>query len=333
MSTTANLRTLDQSSKLKNVLYEIRGQALVEADRLESEGHRILKLNTGNPASFGFEAPFQIVRDMIEAMPLRARLLRQPRHRVGAARGRLPLRAGAGLPQGRPRRRLPRQRGLRAHHHDDAGAPRRGRRGPDPGTGLSAVDRDDEPRRRHPRALRVRQRQRLAARPRGHPLQGHAAHQGDRHHQPEQSDGRRLHARDARGPRRHRAGALAPRARRRDLRPHPVRRRRAHPDGDRRAGPPVPDVQRALQDLSRRRLPLGVARHHGPQAPRVRVPRGHHAPRVDAAVPQCPRAARRAGGALGRPVDRRADRAVRDGSTSSGMPRGRVSRRSPASRA
>jgi len=64
-----NLRTLDQSSKLKNVLYEIRGQALVEADRLESEGHRILKLNTGNPASFGFEAPFQIVRDMIEAMP------------------------------------------------------------------------------------------------------------------------------------------------------------------------------------------------------------------------------------------------------------------------
>lgn len=69
MSPTAPLRTLDQSSKLKNVLYEIRGQALVEADRLESEGHSILKLNTGNPAAFGFEAPFQIVRDMIEAMP------------------------------------------------------------------------------------------------------------------------------------------------------------------------------------------------------------------------------------------------------------------------
>jgi alanine-synthesizing transaminase len=63
------LRPLDQSSKLKDVLYEIRGQALVEADRLESEGHRILKLNTGNPAVFGFEAPFQIVRDMIEAVP------------------------------------------------------------------------------------------------------------------------------------------------------------------------------------------------------------------------------------------------------------------------
>lgn len=62
-------RSLDQSSKLKHVLYEIRGQALVEADRLEAEGHRILKLNTGNPAAFGFEAPFQIVRDMIESVP------------------------------------------------------------------------------------------------------------------------------------------------------------------------------------------------------------------------------------------------------------------------
>jgi alanine-synthesizing transaminase len=63
------LRPLDQSSKLKDVLYEIRGQALVEADRLENEGHTILKLNTGNPAVFGFDAPFQIVRDMIEAVP------------------------------------------------------------------------------------------------------------------------------------------------------------------------------------------------------------------------------------------------------------------------
>jgi len=62
-------RILDQSSKLKDVLYEIRGAALVEADRLEDDGHSILKLNTGNPAVFGFEAPFQIVRDMIEAIP------------------------------------------------------------------------------------------------------------------------------------------------------------------------------------------------------------------------------------------------------------------------
>ncbi|MCI2957344.1 pyridoxal phosphate-dependent aminotransferase [Agromyces atrinae] len=63
------MRTLDQSSKLKNVLYEIRGNALTEAARLEADGFTILKLNTGNPATFGFEAPYQIVRDMIAAIP------------------------------------------------------------------------------------------------------------------------------------------------------------------------------------------------------------------------------------------------------------------------
>ncbi|MBS1675548.1 MAG: pyridoxal phosphate-dependent aminotransferase [Actinobacteria bacterium] len=62
-------RTFDQSSKLRNVLYEIRGNALVEAARLEAEGHAVLKLNTGNPAIFGFDAPYQIVRDMIETLP------------------------------------------------------------------------------------------------------------------------------------------------------------------------------------------------------------------------------------------------------------------------
>ena len=63
------LRPLDQSSKLKNVLYEIRGAALEQAAQLEADGHNILKLNTGNPAVFGFEAPHQIVRDMIETIP------------------------------------------------------------------------------------------------------------------------------------------------------------------------------------------------------------------------------------------------------------------------
>lgn len=64
-----SLRRLDQSSKLKNVLYEIRGKALVEAARLEADGYSVLKLNTGNPAAFGFDAPHQIVRDVIAAIP------------------------------------------------------------------------------------------------------------------------------------------------------------------------------------------------------------------------------------------------------------------------
>jgi alanine-synthesizing transaminase len=62
-------RTLGQSSKLQNVVYEIRGPANAHAARLEAEGHRILKLNIGNPAPFGFEAPDVIMRDMIAALP------------------------------------------------------------------------------------------------------------------------------------------------------------------------------------------------------------------------------------------------------------------------
>ncbi|MCV7438900.1 pyridoxal phosphate-dependent aminotransferase [Mycobacterium seoulense] len=62
-------RVFAQSSKLRDVLYEIRGPVHQHAARLEAEGHRILKLNIGNPAPFGFEAPDVIMRDMIQALP------------------------------------------------------------------------------------------------------------------------------------------------------------------------------------------------------------------------------------------------------------------------
>lgn len=54
-----------KSSKLDNVLYDIRGPVLQEAKRLEEEGYQILKLNTGNPAPFGLMAPDEMIRDMI----------------------------------------------------------------------------------------------------------------------------------------------------------------------------------------------------------------------------------------------------------------------------
>ncbi|MFF8773781.1 pyridoxal phosphate-dependent aminotransferase [Kitasatospora sp. NPDC015120] len=54
-----------QSSKLANVCYDIRGPVLDEAMRLEDQGHRILKLNTGNPALFGFDAPPEILQDIL----------------------------------------------------------------------------------------------------------------------------------------------------------------------------------------------------------------------------------------------------------------------------
>ncbi|MEO7754889.1 MAG: pyridoxal phosphate-dependent aminotransferase [Terracoccus sp.] len=63
------MRTVLQSSKLTSVCYEIRGPVLAEAKRLEDEGHRILKLNIGNPAPFGFEAPEDILVDVIRELP------------------------------------------------------------------------------------------------------------------------------------------------------------------------------------------------------------------------------------------------------------------------
>jgi alanine-synthesizing transaminase len=54
-----------KSSKLDNVLYDIRGPVLDEAKRMEEEGQTIIKLNIGNPAPFGLHAPDEIIHDMI----------------------------------------------------------------------------------------------------------------------------------------------------------------------------------------------------------------------------------------------------------------------------
>jgi alanine-synthesizing transaminase len=63
------MRQIRQSKKLQGVRYDVRGPILVEAHRLEAEGHRILKLNIGNTAPFGFEAPEAILADMIHHLP------------------------------------------------------------------------------------------------------------------------------------------------------------------------------------------------------------------------------------------------------------------------
>ena len=61
--------TIRKSAKLADVCYDIRGPVQAEAHRLEEEGHRILKLHLGNPAPFGFEAPEEILRDVIHNLP------------------------------------------------------------------------------------------------------------------------------------------------------------------------------------------------------------------------------------------------------------------------
>ena len=62
-------RIFDQADKLKGVAYDIRGEVTAEAERMELDGHSILKLNTGNPAVFGFNAPDVMMRDMIANLP------------------------------------------------------------------------------------------------------------------------------------------------------------------------------------------------------------------------------------------------------------------------
>ncbi|MEU7316647.1 pyridoxal phosphate-dependent aminotransferase [Streptomyces sp. NPDC007083] len=58
-----------QSNKLSEVCYEIRGPVIEQADALEEAGHSVLRLNTGNPALFGFEAPEEIIQDMVRMLP------------------------------------------------------------------------------------------------------------------------------------------------------------------------------------------------------------------------------------------------------------------------
>lgn len=63
------MRQFKKSSKLDNVLYDVRGPVVDEATRLESQGMRILKLNIGNPAPFGFRTPDEVVQDMRHQLP------------------------------------------------------------------------------------------------------------------------------------------------------------------------------------------------------------------------------------------------------------------------
>ena len=59
-----NMRTFNKSSKLDNVLYDVRGPVVEEANKMEAMGTRVLKLNIGNPAPFDFRTPDEIIYDM-----------------------------------------------------------------------------------------------------------------------------------------------------------------------------------------------------------------------------------------------------------------------------
>lgn len=62
------MKKFEKSTKLDNVLYDVRGPVVDEATRMEEQGMKILKLNIGNPAPFGFDAPEEVILDMRQSL-------------------------------------------------------------------------------------------------------------------------------------------------------------------------------------------------------------------------------------------------------------------------
>ncbi len=63
------MKTIQKSTKLQNVCYDIRGPVMDAAKKMEDEGHAIIKLNIGNVGAFGFDAPEEVRQDMIRNLP------------------------------------------------------------------------------------------------------------------------------------------------------------------------------------------------------------------------------------------------------------------------
>ncbi|MDB5843869.1 MAG: aminotransferase, partial [Polaromonas sp.] len=66
------MKPINKSAKLANVLYDIRGPIMDAAKQMEEEGQKLIKLNIGNLAVFGFDAPEEVQQDMIRNLPASA---------------------------------------------------------------------------------------------------------------------------------------------------------------------------------------------------------------------------------------------------------------------
>ena len=157
------MREFKKSSKLDNVLYDVRGPVVDEASRMEAEGLRILKLNIGNPAPFGFRTPDEVVQDMRHQLP-DCEGYSDSKGLFSRAQGHHAVRAAQAHPQRGHGQHLHRQRRVRAHQPVHAGAARHGRRDLDPQPGLPAVDRVRHALRRHARGTTSATRKRSGTR-------------------------------------------------------------------------------------------------------------------------------------------------------------------------
>ena len=90
------MKTINKSAKLSHVLYDVRGPIVDAARQMEEEGQKIIRLNIGNLAPFGFDAPEEIQQDMIRNLPQFRWLFRQQRHFCRTQGGHALLAAAAG---------------------------------------------------------------------------------------------------------------------------------------------------------------------------------------------------------------------------------------------
>ena len=72
MTSESDMKPITKSAKLANVLYDIRGPIMDAAKQMEEEGQKLIKLNLGNLAVFGFDAPEEVQQDMIRNLPASA---------------------------------------------------------------------------------------------------------------------------------------------------------------------------------------------------------------------------------------------------------------------
>jgi hypothetical protein len=138
------VKTIQKSAKLNNVCYDIRGPVLEKAKQMEEDGHKIIKLNIGNLAPFGFDAPEEIQLDMIRNLPNSAG--------YSDSKGIFAARKAV--------MHYTQEQGIKnvigADFAGDQRAARSGRRAAPAGARLPAVDRGDQPFGRHASALLLR---------------------------------------------------------------------------------------------------------------------------------------------------------------------------------
>ena len=263
------LKTVQKSAKLANVLYDIRGPIMDAARQMEEEGHKIIKLNIGNLAVFGFDAPEEIQQDMIRNLPNSAGY--SDSKGIFAARKAVMHYTPAAGHQGRhARRHLPGQRRQRTDRDGHQRAAQRRRRTAAAVARLPAVDG------RHQRCRAARRCTTCATKPtagcptwRTSAARSRRATKGIVVINPNNPTGALYSDELLKGIVRDRARARPGDPGRRGLRQGAVRRREAHGHRQPVGGRAHADVQLAVQELPLLRLPRrldgGVGRQEAPR--------------------------------------------------------------------